>query len=81
MKRYLLAGFIAATFSSNVVNAELVATKLWEADAVFKQPESALFDMERNVIYVSNMDGDANAKDGHGFISRMTADGQVTDLE
>lgn len=61
--------------------ADLVATPVWETEAVFKNPESALFDAERNVIYVSNVDGDAMGKDGHGFISRMTPDGHVTDLE
>jgi sugar lactone lactonase YvrE len=80
MKHALLIALAAAALSSNVA-AEPVATKLWESDAVFKQPESACFDSERNVIYVSNMDGDARAKDGHGFISRMTPDGHVTDLE
>ncbi|MCG3203290.1 MAG: hypothetical protein NFCOHLIN_03231 [Gammaproteobacteria bacterium] len=61
--------------------ADLVATPVWETEPVFKNPESALFDVERNVIYVSNVDGDAMGKDGHGFISRMTPDGHVTDLE
>jgi DNA-binding beta-propeller fold protein YncE len=61
--------------------ADLVATPIWETEAVFKNPESAVFDMERNVVYVSNVDGDPMGRDGHGFISRMSPDGQVTDLE
>lgn len=72
---------LAAGAPAIAVAADLVATPVWESEAVFKNPESALYDMERNAIYVSNVDGDPMGKDGHGFISRMTPDGQVTDLE
>lgn len=77
---YPLALLIAGA-PAIAVAADLVATPIWETEAVFRNPESALLDMERNVFYVSNVDGDSMGKDGHGFISRMTPDGHVTDLE
>ena len=47
----------------------------------FKEPESALYDPTRNVIYVSNVAGEATAKDGVGFVSKMTPDGKMVELE
>jgi sugar lactone lactonase YvrE len=56
------------------------ATKLWET-AGFKNPESALFDPEAGVLYVSNVNGEATAKDGNGFISKVSPDGKIVALE
>lgn len=46
----------------------------------FDSPESAVFDSTRNVWYVSNVGGDAFAKDHNGFISRLGADGTLDSL-
>ncbi|MEM7386042.1 MAG: SMP-30/gluconolactonase/LRE family protein [Verrucomicrobiota bacterium] len=46
-----------------------------------RNPESAVFDAERKVIYVSNVDGGGTDKDGKGFISRLGPDGKVLSLE
>jgi DNA-binding beta-propeller fold protein YncE len=54
--------------------------KVWEASG-FKNPESALYDPAAGAIYVSNVNGEPAAKDGNGFISRLTPDGKVTALE
>ena len=56
------------------------ATELWSVDG-FSNPESALYDSERNIIYVSNVDGDSADKDGAGHISRITKDGKMQDAE
>lgn len=53
-------------------------TLLWETDG-FKAPECALFDEAGGVIYVSNVNGDPTAKDGNGFISRVSTNGAVID--
>ncbi|HPC36705.1 MAG TPA: ATP-binding protein [Candidatus Marinimicrobia bacterium] len=52
----------------------------WSLKQVFKVPESALYDPERDVIYVSNINGSPSAADGNGFISRVSPDGKVLDL-
>lgn len=43
-------------------------------------PESARFDAVQGVWFVSNIDGGPQAKDGNGFISRLTADGKLDSL-
>lgn len=54
--------------------------KVWEASG-FEAPESALYDADKGVIYVSNVAGEANAKDGRGFISTLSPEGEVQELE
>lgn len=46
----------------------------------FITPESVLWDVEQQVWFVANINGSPVAKDGNGFISRLTADGVVDSL-
>jgi sugar lactone lactonase YvrE len=55
-------------------------TQVWEATGL-KGPESAVYDPARNVIYVSNVNGEPAAKDGTGFVAKLAPDGTVTELE
>ena len=52
-------------------------TKLWETPAALKIPESALYDAVRKVIYVSNMVVTTGAKDGQGYIAKLSPDGTI----
>lgn len=56
------------------------AVKLWETPG-FKNPESAHFDAASGTVYVSNVNGEPTAKDGNGFLSKVSADGKVQVLE
>ena len=47
----------------------------------FDVPESARYDPDRDVFYVSNVTGPPAAADNTGFISRVAADGRVIDLK
>src|SRR5262245_10766686 len=47
----------------------------------FQHPESALYDEELDVWFVSNINGDPSAADNNGFISRLTSDGKVDSLK
>ena len=47
----------------------------------FDSPESARYDPDLDVWYVSNVHGSAIAKDGNGYISRLKADGTVDSLK
>lgn len=69
-------------FSSSLMFAGMAhsATELWSADG-FKNPESTLYDKDRDVIYVSNVNGAPTDADGNGFISRLQKDGAVDELE
>lgn len=54
--------------------------QLWQTEG-FKNPESVLFDQKNNVIYVSNVNGSPAEKDGNGFISKVSMDGEIINLE
>ena len=56
------------------------AEEAWSASG-FENPESALLDRERNVIYISNVAGEPNAKDGNGYISKLSPDGAVQEAK
>jgi hypothetical protein len=47
----------------------------------FQGPESAKYDAELDVWYVSNVNGTPVAKDGNGYISRLKGDGTVDSLK
>lgn len=49
---------------------------LWELTGL-SNPESALPDTAAGVIYVSNVAGEPTAKDGNGFISKVSLDGKM----
>jgi hypothetical protein len=53
----------------------------WSTDTIFKTPESVLYDRQRKVIYVANINGDPSARDGNGFISKLGPDGRVMQME
>lgn len=53
----------------------------WTSDSTLRIPESVLYDEGRNLLYISNIDGAPDGKDGKGFISQMTTDGKIKNLE
>ena len=61
-------------------NAAPAPPALWTLGTGFALPESAYHDPASNAIFVSSINGDILAKDGNGFISRLTPDGKVVDL-
>src|ERR1700704_2671812 len=69
--------FLLLTVSTALAAAPV---EVWRV-AGLSNPESVLFDPTANILYVSNVAGDAAGKDGKGFISRLSLDGKVLDLE
>ena len=59
--------------------ASPVLVEQWTLQNVFTMPESAAFDPRGQQIFVSNVNG--YAKDGNGFISRVSADGEQVELK
>lgn len=45
----------------------------------FGTPESALYDPDTDMFFVSNVAGESDAADGVGWIARLSADGEVLD--
>lgn len=81
-RRQVRAAFIlyAVTGSVAAFAGPREAIKIWETPG-FKNPESALFDPDAGILYVSNVNGEPTGKDGNGFISKVTPDGKVTAME
>lgn len=55
--------------------------KQWESDTLLRTPESVLYDSERDVIYVSNVNMNPWEKDGNGFMSKVSPTGEILELE
>ena len=69
-------------FSLVNINAQKATVqKLWATDTILKVPESVLVDDKENCLWVSNIDGAANGKDGKGSISKLSKTGTPINLE
>ena len=49
----------------------------WQSETVFQQPESVVYDTSRDLLYVSNVNGNPNDVDGNGYISQLSIDGKL----
>ena len=75
MKKIIISlAFICC--SVGTINAQKVTVqKLWATDTILKVPESVLVDDKENCLWVSNIDGASNGKDGKGSISKLSKTG------
>jgi hypothetical protein len=81
MKKIITSlAFICCSLVS--INAQKVTVqKLWATDTILKVPESVLVDDKENCLWVSNIDGLANGKDGKGSISKLSKTGMPIHLD
>jgi sugar lactone lactonase YvrE len=70
----VLAGGLLLATGGRAAEPQLV----WQIKGL-DAPESALTDPSRGVIYVSNVNGQAGAADGNGYIAKLSADGKMLD--
>ncbi|MEY3820047.1 MAG: hypothetical protein RL337_228 [Bacteroidota bacterium] len=69
-------------FSLVSINAQKATVqKLWATDTILKVPESVLVDDKENCLWVSNIDGASNGKDGKGSISKLSKTGAPINLD
>lgn len=69
--------FIAAMLALAASAAQAVGPKpVWKTEG-FANPESVVYSSLQKVLYVSNINGAPDAKDGNGFISQLGLDGKV----
>jgi sugar lactone lactonase YvrE len=54
--------------------------QVWQAEGL-DGPESAVLDSGEGVLYVSNVNGEAGAADGNGYISKLSLKGEILDKE
>ena len=57
-------------------------TRLWDTETTLTTSESVYYDKERNILYVSCINGTPpDKKDQDGFIARVDLDGKIKDLK
>ena len=78
MMRTLCATAIAIMLAAPSAAAE--PSEVWRAEGL-SNPESVVLDPAANILYVSNVAGEPAAKDGKGFISKLSPDGKIVTLE
>ena len=73
----------AAEAETEMETTELpvLLTESWTLAEGLDRPESAIYDAEREVIYVSNLVGPGDAIDGVGYISKVGLDGSMIEQE
>jgi len=76
-----LAVLALSAFFSFSASAQHQLIKKWESEPTLKVPESVLYDAANKVLYVSNIDGAPDGKDGKGSIGKVGLDGKVIAAE
>lgn len=60
--------------------APITLTQVWRVEGL-ANPESAALSEDSSFLYVTNVNGEGDANDGNGFISRISIDGQMLERE
>ena len=76
MRCRILVPTIMLSLAPQLASAE----EVWVVSGL-KAPESVVFDAENEALYVSNIAGEPAAKDGAGFISKLSMDGKIDTAE
>src|SRR5688500_13702205 len=64
-----------------VIAAPVKLALKWETDSTLTTCESVLYDKDKDVLYVANINGDPSTADGNGFISKVSLEGKVTEAQ
>lgn len=59
--------------------ANVSLEQVWATDQVLETPESVYYNADEDILYVSNIVGDPSEKDGEGYISRLSLDGEIVE--
>ncbi len=71
-----------STESTPVIEAKSPSLQqAWASDTLLRTPESVLYDRQRKMIFVANVNMNPWEKDGNGFISKMDLQGNIIELE
>ncbi|HEX2967519.1 MAG TPA: hypothetical protein VHO46_00325 [Bacteroidales bacterium] len=93
MKKKLLFIFLAslAVVSCNVGSRKadetekdsvkkFTLTEVWRTDTTLLTPESVIYDIKRDILYVSDLNQEPRMKDDNGFISQIDKNGKILNL-
>ncbi|MFY0687480.1 MAG: hypothetical protein JXQ90_09960 [Cyclobacteriaceae bacterium] len=77
-----------STSEKQAATQEIVSEKptvtlkeVWSSDTTLRTPECVIYDKPNDVLYVSNINENPWEKDGNGFISRLSTNGEVLELK
>lgn len=59
---------------------KFILKEVWRTDTTLLTPESVIYDKERDILYVSNLNLEPRMKDANGFISKVDKEGNITEL-
>lgn len=62
---------------ATAVESDPTLVPAWQTEAVFEHPESVVYDSQRGLLFVSNVNGAPDAVDGNGYISQLSIDGKL----
>lgn len=74
---HFLVALLILTLAASRSFAQHRLTQLWATDSVLNMPESALPSEANHVIYVSNIGGNPEGKEGKGSIGQVGFDGSI----
>ena len=74
-------GEMAGGADTSAADAAPLSAAIAHTVGSLEAPEAARFDPELGVYFVANINGNPLGKDGNGYISRITRDGQVDSLK
>jgi hypothetical protein len=80
-----LSNGISNMSNNNQVQAQqqnqIKINKVWETPDDLKNPESVLYALKQDILFVSNIDGKPDQKDQKGFISKVSpSNGSIIEL-
>ncbi|MFL5743137.1 MAG: SMP-30/gluconolactonase/LRE family protein [Niastella sp.] len=81
MKKIAIAVSILMGAGTVAFSQEHQLVKKWETDTLLKVPESALYDAENKIIYVTNIDGQPWEKDNKGSVGKVGLDGKIITVD
>ncbi|MFW5451089.1 MAG: SMP-30/gluconolactonase/LRE family protein [Methylophagaceae bacterium] len=73
----LITSWLLILLPSLTLAASPTLLPAWQSDSVFEQAESVIYDPKRQLLYVSNVNGDPNEADGNGYISQLSLKGEL----
>lgn len=79
-RRSVMSSVVAAGLLAGAGALAAEPEQVWQATGL-DGPESAVLDAGEGVLYVSNVNGDAAAADGNGYISKLSLEGEIQDKE
>jgi sugar lactone lactonase YvrE len=75
--KYLLFIILMLSPSMAMGGSPIRLVEQWRVSDALSKPESVVYDKARNVLYVSSINGKGNAKDGNGYLTKISMQGKV----